>query len=134
METVLHGLQRKSLLLYLDNVIVFSSDVESHITRLEEVFLRLRAAIFNLKPAKCELFQQKVKYLGHMVSKEGVATDPDKVAAVKEWPVPGRTMQVRKFLGTVGYYRRFRPQLANVARPLNTLTRKGAVFNWTVEC
>ena len=134
METVLRGLQWKSLLLYLDDVIVFSSDVESHITRLEEVFCRLRAANLKLKPAKCELFKTKVKYLGHIVSEEGVATDPEKVSAVRDWPTPGCTSQLRKFLGTVGYYRRFCPGLATVAKPLNALTKKGVAFIWTEEC
>jgi hypothetical protein len=134
METVLRGLQWKSLLLYLDDVIVFSSDIESHITRLKEVFQRLRAANLKLKPAKCELFQRQVKYLGHIVSQQGVSTDPEKVSAVKDWPTPGCVTQLRKFLGTVGYYRRFCPQLATVAKPLNDLTAKGVTFNWTAEC
>lgn len=134
METVLRGLQWKSLLLYLDDVIVFSSDVQSHIDRLEQVFLRLRAANLKLKPSKCELFKRRVKYLGHIVSHEGVSTDPEKVSAVRDWPTPTCTTQLRKFLGTVGYYRRFCPQLATASRPLNALTQKGAPFVWSLEC
>ena len=88
MEEVLQGLHWKTLLLYLDDIIVISPDLDSHIGRLEEVLSRLRKAGLKLKPSKCELFKTKVKYLGHIVSAERVTTDPDKVKAVAEWPPP----------------------------------------------
>lgn len=72
-----------SLLLYLDDIIVFSSSVQEHLLRLEAVFKRLQQEGVKIKLSKCSFFQKQVKYLGHLVSEQGVATDPDKVAAVK---------------------------------------------------
>ena len=86
MENVLHGLHWKTLLLYLDDIIVISPDFETHLERLEEVFTRLQKAGLKLKPSKCHLFQEEVKYLGHIVSRNGISTDPEKVEAVAEWP------------------------------------------------
>ena len=84
MEQVLRGLQWESLLLYLDDVIVFSTDFASHCTRLATVFQRFRAANLKMKPSKCTLLQKEVPFLGHIVSHRGVSTDPEKVKAVRE--------------------------------------------------
>ena len=88
MERVLKGLQWKTLLLYLDDVIVYSPDVDSHLDRLAEVLARFRCAGLKLKPAKCELLRREVSYLGHVVRAQGIATDPAKVAAVANWQSP----------------------------------------------
>jgi len=107
MEQVLSGLHWKTLLIYLDDVIVISPDFKTHVSRLLEVFdcLRAAAAGLELKPSKCALLQQEVTYLGHVVGRDGVATDPEKVQAVKEWAVPRDLSDLRAFLGLVGYYR-----------------------------
>ena len=88
MEKVLHGLPWKTLLLYLDDIIVMAPDFQSHLSRLREVLDRFRGAGLKLKPSKCALFQPEVCYLGHVVSARGVATDPSKIEAVKAWPTP----------------------------------------------
>jgi hypothetical protein len=134
MERVLHGLHWKSLLLYLDDVIVIGKSFNEHYAHLEEVLTRLRAAGLKLKPSKCHLFQREVRYLGHVVSKHGVSTDPDKIAAVADWPVPRNLLELRAFLGTVGYYRQYVEDFANKARPLTKLTAKNVMFQWTDEC
>ena len=87
-ENVMRGFQWKNLLIYLDDLIIFSKDVSSHLTKLEEIFKRLRKANLKMKPSKCHLFEQKVEYLGHIISSDGVETDPKKVQAVEEWPQP----------------------------------------------
>ena len=133
MERVLKGLQWQTLLLYLDDIIVFSKDFDSHLSRLEEVFQRFRSARLKLKPGKCKLFQREVNYLGHIVSQSGVATDPDKVEAVRNWAQPKCVQEVRSFLGFVGYYRRFCPDFATIAKPLNILTSKEKAFHWGPE-
>ena len=79
----------------------------------------------KLKPEKCKLFQKEVAYLGHIVSSSGVATDPDKVTAVKNWPTPKCVPEVRSFLGFVGYYRRFCPDFATVAKTLEPADQQG---------
>jgi len=133
MERVFSGLQWKTLLIYLDDIIIFSPDFATHLSRMEEVLKRLRSAKLKLKPNKCSLMQTEVQYLGHVVSADGVATDPAKVEAIKQWPVPTDVSEVRSFLGLAGYYRRFIPNFSGVAKPLHRLTSKQAGFRWTEE-
>ena len=100
---------------------VFSRTPEVHLHRLKAVISKLRAAGLKLKTTKCDLFKQQINYLGHVVSKEGVSTDPDKITAVTEWPQPTTVTKVRSFLGFVSYYRRYIPNFSKVAKPLNQL-------------
>ena len=133
MEQVLRGLHWKTALLYLDDVIVIAPDFQSHLDRLAEVLQRLQQAGLKLKPKKCELLQTEVRYLGHLVSAEGIATDPEKVEAIREWPRPTCVRELQAFLGTAGYYRQYLPDFATVARPLHHLTSKGVDWRWTEE-
>ena len=133
MEQVLHGLHWKSLLLYLDDVIVIAPDFQTHVQRLEEVLYRLKLAGLKLKPSKCELLQRKVRYLGHVVSSKGVATDPKKIEAIRDWPTPQNVKGLQAFLGTVGYYRQYLPSYATLAKPLTLLTGKKASWKWGGE-
>jgi len=89
MEQVFSGLHWKTLLVYLDDIIAISPDFKTHVSRLGEVFERLRGASLKLKLPKCALLQLEVKYLGHVVGRNGVATDPDKVRAIEDWVTPG---------------------------------------------
>jgi len=131
MEQVLSGLHWKTLLIYLDDVIVISPDFQTHVSRLREVFERLRGAGLKLKPSKCALFQPKVKYLGHVVGRNGMATDPEKVRAMEDWVTPQDLTRFRAFLGLVGYYRQYIPYFAGIAQPLNRLTAKGVTWQWS---
>lgn len=134
MESVLRGLQWQICLVYLDDVIVFSHTFEEHVERLQLIFDRIKEAGLKLKPGKCHMLQQRVNYLGHVVSDEGVHTDPEKIRKVKEWPVPMSVHEVRSFLGLASYYRRFVPDFAALASPLHKLTEKGREFHWSSEC
>ena len=134
METVMRGLQWETLLIYLDDIIIFSKDVPTHIARLATVLQRLKEAGLKLKPGKCNLFTQEVEYLGHIVSSEGVATDPKKIEAVVNWPIPQHQPDVRAFIGTCSYYRKFVPGYTELAKPLHKAAAKGANFKWTGEC
>ena len=102
--------------------------------KLTEVFERFRAAHLKLSPKKYHLFQKEVQFLGHIVSEHGVSTDPTKIAAVKEWPVPTDDSSVRSFMGLCTYYRRYVRQFATIAAPLHNLTRTGQKFLWNEEC
>ena len=133
MEQVLRDLHWKTALLYLNDVIVISPDFGSHLTRLEEVLQRLHGAGLKLKPQKCELLQTQVRYLGHIVSSNGIATDPDKIEAIKSWPPPRDLKELQAFLGTAGYYRQYLPDFATVARPLHQLTSKGTEWVWDTD-
>lgn len=130
MENVLHGLHWKTLLLYLDDIIVIAPDFDSHLLRLEEVFQRLRLAGLKLKPSKCFLMQEEVKYLGHVVSNKGVSTDPHKIDAVSEWPKPTNIKELRAFMGTVGYYRQYIQNFSKISGPLSLLTHKKQPWIW----
>ncbi len=133
-EKVMAGLQWDILLVYLDDVIVFGRTVTETLHRLRAVLDRLRHARLKLKPSKCHLFQKSVAYLGHIVSSEGVATDPEKVKAVAEWPTPKCVRDVRSFLGLASYYRKFIRRFAEIASPLHALTEKSREFAWTESC
>ena len=121
MENCLGDLNMQSCLIYLDDIVVFSRTFEEHVERLTKVFERLIDAGLKLSPAKCSLFQDKLKYLGHIVSSEGISTDPAKIQCVKDWPVPESLEQVQSFLGFVGYYRRFIQGFSKISRPLYDL-------------
>ena len=118
--------------MYLDDII-FSSTFEEHLGRLREVFTRLREAGLKLKPQKCRLLHENVPFLGHVISKEGVSTDP---AAVSKWPVPITKSELRSFLGLASCYQRFIQIFASVAAPLHQLLTVGNKkhFVWTEAC
>ena len=121
MESCLGQLHLNWCIIYLDDIIVFSRTPEEHLHRLKAVISKLRAAGLKLKPTKYDLFKQQINYLGHVVSKEGVSTDPDKITAVTEWPQSTTLHEVRSFLGFVIYYRRFIPNFSKEAKSLNKL-------------
>ena len=98
---------------------------------MRAVLDQLRKAGLKLKPEKCKFVQSSVPYLGHIVSKDGVATDPSKVEKVRHWPIPKTTSEVKAFLGFAGYYRRFIDGFPKIAAPLTQLTSKRQRFRWT---
>ena len=105
-----------------------------HLDNLSSVLTRLREAGLRLKSAKCHLVQKQVEFLGHVVSAMGVAADPAKVEAVKNYPTPTDLKKLRSFLGLASDYRRFIPHFSAVAGPLHALTRKDVPFEWTAAC
>jgi hypothetical protein len=121
METCMGEMNLKECLIFLDDILIFSSTFEEHLERLEGVFARLEKHNLKLKPSKCEFFKSEVKYLGHIVSKKGIQTDPEKISALKTWPVPKNIKTLRSFLGFTGYYRRFVKDYARLVKPLNNL-------------
>ena len=138
MQQVLAGLNPDEgpdfVVVYIDDILVFSQTLEDHLEHLERVMERLEAASLKLKPAKCRFARHEVEYLGHQVTPEGLKTNDRLVAAVQDFPQPQNIRDARRFLGMSSYYRRFIPQFANIAQPLHSLTRKGASFHWSSEC
>ena len=132
MNLVLGGLTY--CLVYLDDVIVHAPTFEQHLASLTEVFERIRQSGLKLKPSKCHLFQSAVKFLGHVVSENGVACDPEKTQKIADWPVPQNLSDVRSFLGLATYYQRFVPDFSTIAAPLHHLTKKEVPFVWTQQC
>ena len=121
MEMCMGDMNLRDCFIYLDDVVIFSATFEEHLERLQAVFSRLQEHNFKLKPSKCEFLKSEITYLGHIVSQEGIRTDPEKTEAVKSWPIPKTVKDVRAFLGFTGYYRRFIRNYARIARPLNDL-------------
>jgi len=105
MERTLSGL--KNCLVYIDDIIVYSTDVETHIEKLKEVFERLRKAGLLLKPSKCKLFRDKIKYLGHVISADGIETDPEKIEVIKKWQMPSTVHELRQTIGFFSCYRKY---------------------------
>ena len=133
MDLVLCELTYETCLVYLDDIIVFSRDFDSHVQRLREIFDRLKSANLKLHVKKCCLFQQCVNFLGHVLTQDGILVQPEKVEAVKSWPTPRNLTELRSFVGLCSYYRRFIPGFADMAAPLHSLTRKDTRFSWGPE-
>ena len=134
MDQAMLGLNMMSLLVYLDDIVVYSTTVGEHLSSLESLFVRLRQVNVKLKPSKCQLLRDTIHFLGHVVNREGVSTDPEKVSAVREWPIPRTVTDVRAFVGLCSYYRKFIEGFADIARPLHQLTGKYAKFDWDEAC
>jgi hypothetical protein len=109
METVLRGLTCDSCFVYLDDLIVIGRTLHENLLNLRKVFQRFREARLNLNLEKCHLFQKEVRYLGQIVSPEGITTDPENLKAVRQWPTPKNKHEVRSFLGMCTYNRWFFP-------------------------
>lgn len=121
MERTMGDMNFIEVLVYLDDVIVFGKTLEEHEERLEKVLQRLKEEGLKLSLEKCQFYQNSVNYLGHVVSAEGVSTDPKKLEAVTTWPRPRSIKELRSFLGFCSYYRRFVEGFASIAKPLNEL-------------
>ena len=139
-ETCLGDLSLHWCIIYLDDIVIFSKDLASHLQRLEAVFWKLEEAGLKLKPSKCKLFRRQLAYLGHVISAKGVATDESKIEAIKNWPTPTTVTDVWNFLGFMGYYCRFIPKYMQVACSLHELTsgenvgKKKATIKWDSKC
>jgi hypothetical protein len=108
---------------YIDDIIVHSETFENHLNDLKQVFERIREANLKLGPKKCKFCFEEIKFLGHIIGKDGIKTDPAKIEKVKNYPKPVNLTQLRGFLGLAKYYRRFIKDFAKIAKSLNELTK-----------
>jgi hypothetical protein len=131
MNSTLAPLLRKSVLVFFDNILVYNSTWDEHLHHLTQVLQILHREQWYIKLSKCAFAKQQIAYLGHVISPNGVATDPAKVEAVSSWPTPANCKELRGFLGLAGYYRKFVKNFGVIARPLTDLLKKGVVFLWT---
>ena len=121
MEECLGPYNMKICVIYLDDLIIFSNSFEQHLERLDMVLTRLKQCNLKLSAEKCFFFQERVKFLGHVVSSSGVETDPDKIEKIKNWPRPTNEDELRSFVAFCGYYRRFVKDFSKVTKPLTDI-------------
>ncbi|GBG88265.1 hypothetical protein CBR_g46831 [Chara braunii] len=134
MNRIFHDYLDKFVIVYLDDILVFSKTVEEHVAHLDKVLSLLRQHKFKINGEKCEFGRTRVLYLGHEISAEGLKPDDAKVASIRDWPRPQSVTEMRSFLGMTGYYRTFVKNYSIVAAPLTDLTRLDTPWEWTDEC
>lgn len=115
---------RTSVLVFFDDILVYSKTLEDHLQHLKEILQIMRDHQLYAKKSKCSFGQSQMGYLGHVISGEGVSTDPEKVKAMVTWPSPSNIKQLRAFLGLTGYYRRFIKNYGLICKPLHQLLKK----------
>jgi len=133
MALVIHRLTYLCCLVFIDDCIVMSRSFEDHVRHVEFVLQRFRQANLKFEPAKCQLFQSKLKFLGHIVSGGGVEVNPDKVATILAWPFSQNITELRGFIGICNYYRSFCPSFSTIIKPLTEMLRKNVVIELTKE-
>jgi len=130
MTTIFRDAIGRSMHVYLDDIFVYSNSMEEHEEHLRLVFERLREHQLFLKWVKCDLYANKVDCLGHIIDKEGIHVDTDKVAHIREWRTPRNYNDIQRFIGLVNYIRNFLPDITVYTGPLLAMTQNGAPFHW----
>ncbi|CAI7908185.1 unnamed protein product [Closterium sp. NIES-53] len=130
MNHILRPLLDECVVVYLDDILIYSRDMKQHIEHLRRVFEILRREKFYVNLSKSEFALKKVQFLGHMVSAQGVHVDPKKIEAVRTWKTPESVKELQQFLGFANYYNRFVPHYAKIATPLTNLLKKNTPFKW----
>ncbi|CAN6249028.1 unnamed protein product [Urochloa humidicola] len=133
MNCTLAPLLRKCVIVFFDDILIYSKSWEEHLVHLREVLQLLQQDKWHVKLSKCKFAQRKIAYLGHVISEAGVSTDMSKVEAIINWPAPVNVKELRSFLGLAGYYRKFVKHFAIIAKPLTELLKKGVLFVWTQD-
>ena len=121
-------------MIFTDDILIYSKTAEEHAEHLRIVLEKLRQNQLYAKFSKCEFWLEKVAFLGHVLTAEGVAVDPAKIEAVIEWPQPKNVTNIRSFLGLAGYYRRFIENFSKIAKPMTELLKNGTPFVWSEKC
>ena len=130
MSMVFGNSKPDSVLTYLDDVVVYSSTPEEHLKDLEKVLVKLGKAGLKVKLSKCQFFRQKLSFLGHVISGEGIAVMEDKISKIRDYPAPLNVKSLKRFLGLCGYYRPFISNYATICQPLTRLFKKGTDYEW----
>ncbi|XP_073051286.1 uncharacterized protein [Primulina eburnea] len=133
-ELVFKPFLDKFVVVFIDDILVYSPSEEDHKEHLDLTLQMLREKELYAKFKKCEFWLKSVTFLVHIISKEGVSVDPKKVEAITSWPRPKTVAEIRSFLGLAGYYRKFVEGFSSIATPLTKLTQKNSKFNWSEEC
>jgi hypothetical protein len=124
----------KFVVVFIDDILVYSKNEDEHTEHLHIVLQRLCGHRLYAKLSKCEFWLKEIKFLGHTISQEGISVDPEKVQEVMDWKPPTTVRQIRSFLGLAGYYRRFIPDFSRIAKPMTKLLKKGVKYDWSQKC
>jgi hypothetical protein len=124
----------KFVVVFIDDILVYSKTEEEHDEHLSIVLQRLRKHNLYAKFDKCDFYRKEIQYIGHVISAEGIVVDPDKTKSIMEWPVPKDVAYIRSFMGITGYYHRFIEGFSRIAYPITSLQKKGTKFNWSEKC
>nr|XP_045084553.1 uncharacterized mitochondrial protein AtMg00860-like [Aegilops tauschii subsp. strangulata] len=124
----------KFVVVFIDDILIYSKGEEEHKEHLRAVLQRLRDHRLYAKFSKCEFWLKQVGFLGHVLSAEGIAVDPSEVKDVFDWAAPTTVSEIRSFLGLAGYYRRFIEGFSKIAKPMTELLKKDKKFEWTEDC
>jgi hypothetical protein len=133
MNEIFHDLIGKTMHVYIDDVTIYTKTFEEHLKVLQEVLNRIKKHGMFLKPKKCTIAAHELHMLGHIISRDGIKTDPAKITAVSEYPNPTSKTEVRAFMGLAGYYRHFITNCSKIADPINHTLKKDLPFKWTDE-
>lgn len=133
MNSSLAPLLRKCVLVFFDDILIYSATYKEHLIHIKLVLDILDKDQWKVKLSKCSFAKQEITYLGHVLSSQGVSTDPKKVVAVVSWPTPRNVKEVRSFLGLARYYRKFVRNFGIICKPLTNLLKKGSLFVWTSD-
>ncbi|KAF8830708.1 hypothetical protein HHX47_DHR2000968 [Lentinula edodes] len=134
MNEIFHNMVDVCVVIYLDDILIYSDDEVSHVEHVRKVLERLRANHLHAKPEKCAFHVDTVEYLGVIISPLGVSMDPEKVKAVMDWPKPRTVKELQAFLGFANFYRRFIDNYSGITKVFTKLLRKDSVWNWTPQC
>ena len=134
MNRVFRPFLDRFMIVFIDDILVYSRNREEHIEHLRIVLQTLRDKQLYAKFSKCQFWLDKIAFLGHVISAEGVYVDPQKIEAVMNWERPTNVAEIRSFLGLAGYYRRFVEGFSKIASPLTSLMRKNTKFEWSNDC
>lgn len=134
MDRIFYDIKDKYVLVYLDDINIFSNTFEEHIQHLTEVLERFRQADLKLNLEKCHFCKKELAFLGHIVSEKGIQPDPGKVEKVQNFPIPTNLTELRGFIGLASYYRRFIKDFASIVEPMHRLMRKNIPYIWNEDC
>jgi len=123
----------KYVLVYLDDIVIYSDNEEEHSRHIHEVLSILSKNNLCCKPEKCHFYRQTVRYLGYIISSKGISMDPEKVRSIQDWPIPTSVRDIQVFLGFCNFYRNLISHYSDLAQPLTSLLKKGVPFRWTPE-
>jgi hypothetical protein len=134
MNNVFRKFLDRFLLVFIDDILIYSNNREEHEEHLKLVLQVLREHQLYSKLSKCDFFQKQVHYLGHVIFEEGVAFGPDKIKSIMDWPTPKDVSDIKSFMGLAGYYRRFIRGFSKIGFPIMPLQKNKVKFIWTSEC